>query len=297
MNEIELPAGTLRYVDVGKGATILFVHGLFVDHELWSPVIDELSKSHRCIAPDWPLGSHTRPMNADADLSPLGMARLVADFVAAMGLHDVTLVGNDSGGAICQLVVTEHPDCVARLVLTNCDALEVFPPPGFEYLGWLPRIPGAMYVASQAMYRIAAMRHGKTAFGALTKEPLADAQVKGWVAPAATNSGVRRDAGKFARGVSNKLTLTAAERLSRFKGPALLLWGEDDPFFTIDLASRLKERFSDARVERIADATVFSPLDQPAKIAAGIARFITDCRSNGRDGTVDAHRPEAAAEP
>lgn len=277
MNELALPQGTIRYLDAGTGPSIVFVHGLFVDHELWAPAIDVLCKSHRCIAPDWPLGSHTRPMHANADLSPAGMAQLVADFIRALDLDDVTLVANDSGGVIAQLVAADHARCIARLVLTNCDALEVYPPPGFEYLAWLPRIPGAMYLMSQLMFRSRALRHGKTAFGALTKRPLPDAQVKQWVKPAATNRRVRRNAGKFMRGGSNKLTLSVAQRLARFPGPALLLWGQDDPFFTIELAGRLKECFADGRLETIADATVFSPLDQPGEVAAGISRFIADC--------------------
>lgn len=292
MNEIALRQGTVRYLDIGDGPPVVFVHGLFVDHQLWSPAIEHLSRSHRCIAPDWPLGSHSLAMNRDADLSPPGMASLVADFIRALKLEDVTLVGNDSGGAICQLVVANHSDCIARLVLTNCDALEVFPPKGFEYLAWLPRIPGASWLVSQAMYRIPALRRGKTAFGALTKKPLTDALLESWVAPSAKDGAVRRDSGKFARGVSNKLTLAAAEKLSAFAGPTLLLWGEDDPFFTIDLASRLRPHFADARLERIADATVFSPLDQPAKVAAGIERFIAECHetSNGRP-RVASHSP------
>jgi pimeloyl-ACP methyl ester carboxylesterase len=249
------------------------VHGLFVDHQLWMPVIDKLSRTHRCLAPDLPLGSHSVPMHSDADLSPAGMARLAADFIAALELNDVTLVGNDSGGVISQLTVADHPARIARLVLTNCDGLEVFPPPGFEYLGWLPLIPGAMYVVSQAMYRLPALRRGKTAFGGLTKRPLADALLKQWVTPSAKSGAIRRDSGKFARGANKRVTLAVAERLPKFPGPALLLWGEDDPFFTLDLAGRLKNCFSDARLERIPDAKTFVSLDQPEKVAAAIAEF------------------------
>jgi len=276
MNEAVLSQGTVRYVDVGSGPTVLFVHGLLVDHDLWMPVIDELSKSHRCIAPDWPLGSHTMPMHADADLSPPGVARLVADFIRELQLEDVTLVANDSGGVVSQLVAADHPGAIARLVLTNCDALEVFPPPGFEYMAWLPRIPGATYLVAQAMYRIGPLRRAKTAFGALTKEPISNSQLKKWVASAATDGGIRRDMVKFMRGASNKITLAVAQRLPRFAGPALLLWGEDDPFFTISLAERLKDCFAHARLERVADATVFVALDQPKQVVAGIANFIAE---------------------
>ncbi len=276
MQEVPLSQGTIRYLDVGSGPPVVFVHGFLVNHELWLPVIDLLSESHRCIAPDWPLGAHSSPMHADADLSPPGIAQLIAEFVRALDLDDVTIVGNDSGGAVCQLVAADHCDSIARLVLTNCDALEVFPPAGFGYLKWLVRTPGAMYALAQAMYRIPMLRRAKTAFGALTKQPLSDAQLERWTKPIATLRGVRRDATKFGLGVDNKLTLAVAERLQQFQGSTLLLWGEDDPFFTLDLATRLQTRFADARLQPIANATVFSPLDQPQQVAAGIARFIAD---------------------
>jgi pimeloyl-ACP methyl ester carboxylesterase len=77
---------------------------------------------HRAFVPDWPMGSHVIPMNRDADLSPPGQAKLVADLIEALGLERATIVGNDTGGAVSQLVATRHPDVVDRLVLTNCDS-------------------------------------------------------------------------------------------------------------------------------------------------------------------------------
>src|SRR5258708_31792713 len=94
--ETTLPQGIVRFRDVGHGPPIVFVHGLLVSGNIWRKVIPHLMRDHRCIAPDWPLGSHTVPMNADADLSPVGVAKMVADFLEALDLHDVTLVGHDS---------------------------------------------------------------------------------------------------------------------------------------------------------------------------------------------------------
>src|SRR5687767_10119987 len=124
MKEIALPQGTIRYRDEGEGPVLLFVHGLLVAGDVWRKVIPELRAGHRCIAPDWPLGSHRVPMHEAADLTPEGVASLVAEFIDALGLEDVTLVGNDSGGAICQLVVARHNEegRITRLVLTTCDA-------------------------------------------------------------------------------------------------------------------------------------------------------------------------------
>src|SRR5688500_18689891 len=128
MKEVRLKQGVVRYREVGSGPPLVFVHGLLVNGELWRKVVPLLSGSYRCIVPDWPLGSHAVALEPDAELSPVGVAALIADFLAALELKGVTLVGNDSGGALCQLVATRHPERLGRLVLTTCDAFEVFPP-------------------------------------------------------------------------------------------------------------------------------------------------------------------------
>src|SRR6266567_7552876 len=127
--EVSLPQGTVRYSDQGTGPTLVFLHGLLANRLLWGRVIPRLVSHFRCIAPDLPLGAHSHPLHPDANLSPLGVAQLVADFLEALDLHEVTLIGNDTGGAICQLVIAHHPERITRLVLTNCDAFEQFFPP------------------------------------------------------------------------------------------------------------------------------------------------------------------------
>jgi pimeloyl-ACP methyl ester carboxylesterase len=270
MPHIDLPQGTLEYREQGRGPVVLFVHGLLVDAELWAPVIDELSTHCRCIAPTWPLGSHRRPMSPGADLSPAGLARLVADFMDALELDHVTLVGNDSGGAICQLVAADHGARLARLVLTDCDALEVFPPRRYAYLSWLPRVPGLAWLLARSMLHLPFVRRLPIAFGPLTRRPLPQALLRRWVEPLARDRGVRRDTLAFIRGVSPGVTLGAAERLTTFDRPVLFIWGANDPFFPVSLAERLAARLRDARVHTIADATTFVPLDQPAAVAAAL---------------------------
>src|SRR3954465_12889237 len=98
--EIQLPAGRPRYREAGEGPPIVFVHGYLVDRRLWDGVVDRLADRFRCLAPDWPLGGQQVAMNPDADLSPPSLARLIAEFVERLDLDDVTIVGNDSGGAI-----------------------------------------------------------------------------------------------------------------------------------------------------------------------------------------------------
>ncbi len=127
--EVSLPQGTVRYCDQGVGPALVFIHGLFANGVLWSRVIPQLVSRFRCVAPELPLGAHSSPLLPDADLSPLGLAHLVADFLEALDLHEVTLIGNDTGGALCQLLIAHHPERISRLVLTNCDAFEQFFPP------------------------------------------------------------------------------------------------------------------------------------------------------------------------
>src|SRR3954454_21599106 len=106
--EIQLSAGTIAYEDTGgDGPVILFVHGLLASGMLWAMVVPQLAGEARCIVPELPLGAHRQPMRPDAELSPRSVAGLLAEFMDKLDLNDVTLVGNDTGGAICQLLVTE----------------------------------------------------------------------------------------------------------------------------------------------------------------------------------------------
>jgi pimeloyl-ACP methyl ester carboxylesterase len=145
VQSVHLSSGTIHYRDSGGDAPpVVFVHGALVNGELWSGVVAALGARCRCIVPDWPLGSHPEPLRTGAELTPRGVARLVAEFLEALDLEDVLLVGNDSGGAVCQLVAAAHRARISSLVLTNCDALDVFPPRAYAYLKWLARSPGAM---------------------------------------------------------------------------------------------------------------------------------------------------------
>ncbi len=268
LRETTLPQGTLRYRDVGKGPPIVFVHGLLVSGNIWRKVIPHLMADHRCISPDWPLGSHTVPMNRDADLTPAGIAKMVADFLEALDLDEVTLVGNDSGGAICQIVATKHPERIGRLVLTTCDAFETFPPKLFGYLKWVAYTPGAMFVLAKTMSLVPSMARLPIAYGMLTKNRIDADVLASWTAPSAANAGIRRDVGKFMRAVDPSVTLEAARALRHFHKPTLLAWSTDDSFFPVSLAQRLLEVLPNARLELVENARTFVQEDQPERLAA-----------------------------
>lgn len=275
MDEVRLSQGTIRYRDSGSGEALVFLHGLLVDGRLWRKVVPELEGQHRCVVPDLPLGSHQLPMTADADLSPPGLARLVDDFMAALKLDSVTLVANDTGGAIAQIVAANHPERIGRLVLTNCDAFENFLPPAFRPLQLAARVPGLLTALLQSM-RVDPLRRSPLAFGWLIKKDPREAPLAEWVRPFLEDPAVRRDVIKVLRGISKRYTLEAAERLRSFDRPTLLAWAREDRFFRLRFAERLAANIPGARLETIDDSYTFVSEDQPRRLAELIGGFVRD---------------------
>src|SRR4051812_49042765 len=107
---VEVPAGTLEYRERGGGPPVVFAHGAAVNGDLWRKVAPALAGDHRCIVPDLPLGGHSLPLRGEPDLSLFGLADILASFLDALDLSDVTLVANDTGGAISQAVVARRPE-------------------------------------------------------------------------------------------------------------------------------------------------------------------------------------------
>jgi pimeloyl-ACP methyl ester carboxylesterase len=267
--EIALPQGTIRYHDDGDGPPVVFVHGVLVDGRLWGPVIDRL-EGRRCIAPDLPLGSHRVPLPPDADLSPTGLAQLIADFLDALDLRDVTLVGNDTGGALCQLVVTGHPARIGRLVLTNCDAFDNFPPKLFRGLVYGAR--ARILTAALQPMRLRAARRLPIAYGWLANR-VPDELLDAWVEPFFSDAAIRRDTRRMLAGLDPSLLLDTAARLHAFDRPVLLAWAPEDRFFPLEHAHRLAAIFPDARVVEVPGSRTFVSLDQPDRLAALIRDF------------------------
>ena len=271
MPQIELSAGTIDYHDTGTGPPIVFVHGALVDAQLWRPAIERLEGRFRCIAPELPLGSHKRALSSGADLSPHGVARLIAELFEALELRDVTLVGNDTGGGLSQLVALDHGERVGRLVLTNCDGFDTFPPAAFVPLFRLGRLPGALLALYQGM-RIPALRRLPLAFGWLGRA-LPDDLTRAWVDPVLTDGGVRRDVRRFLKGVRPGVMRDAGARLPTLRIPVLVAWGASDPFFKPALGRRIAGAIPGARLEEIAGSRAFVPQDAPDELAALVTAF------------------------
>ena len=278
--EVRLRGGTVWYRETGEGEPVVFVHGLLVHGGLWRGVVPRLSEGFRCIVPDWPLGSHGVAMDAGADLSFGGMTRIVVEFIDALGLEGATLVGNDTGGAICQSVVASYPERVGRLVLTNCDAFENFLPPVLRYVQWGAHVPGFVSLMGTVL-RVRALRRLPITLGWLTKRPVEDRVLDSYLAPVRKDAGVRRDLGKFLRDISPGHTLAAAEGLPGFEGPVLLAWAPEDRLFPFEHAGRMAALFPDATVREVPDSWAFVPEDAPERLAEEIEAFLSSKGGGG----------------
>jgi pimeloyl-ACP methyl ester carboxylesterase len=274
---IELPAGTISYQTYGNGdgEPIVFVHGFAVDGRLWEPVALRLAgRGMRCIVPTWPFGSHRTAMKPDADLAPPAAAQLVLDFLAALDLDGVTIVGNDSGGAVTQLAVTTDSSRIGRLVLTNCDSFDNFPPGIFKPLGKLAKLPGAGFSLAQAM-RFEPFIRASFGFGDLNAERQPIELLRSFLEPLITNKDVRRDAMKFFGAADTRDTIAAGTKLADLDLPALLVWGTEDTLFPMSDAERLHRTLKDSTLVKVPGAKAFVPLDQPDAVADAITAFVS----------------------
>jgi pimeloyl-ACP methyl ester carboxylesterase len=208
-----------------------------------------------------------------ADLSPPGLAGLIADFLAELDLTDVTVVANDTGVALTQLLMTEHPERLARVVLTPGDALDCFFPPMVRPLQYAARVPGMMWLLTRLARRPAIAR-SPAAFGVLTGRPLSREVLASYLGPAHDDPAVRRDLRRVLLGVHPRYTLAAAELLPGFTKPVLLVGAEREKVFPARLADRLAELLPDARRVTVADSYTFVPEDQPAELARLLVEFL-----------------------
>ncbi len=274
MKQIELSAGTIEYEDRGSGPTVVLLHGALMDSSLWDGPIAELSTDHRCLAPTLPLGAHRHAMHPDADLSPAGIARLVAEFLESLDLHDVTLVGNDTGGAIVQLIMRDGAARVGGVVLASCEAFDNFPP-GLtgRTLFLTGKLSPRLFGMFMQQMRLRMVRRLPIAFGWLTKR--GDAATARWIKPVLTQPEIRRDAVRMLRAAASDtdLLLDAAEHLPDFDRPALVVWATEDRVMPPEHGRRLAELLPHGRLVEIEDSYTLIPLDQPAKLVQAIQEF------------------------
>jgi pimeloyl-ACP methyl ester carboxylesterase len=269
---VDLKAGPVEYEDVGEGPVIVLAHGVLVDSSAWRHVVPALAERARVITPTLPLGSHRRPMNPGADLSMRGQVHILADFLDALDLTDVTLVVNDWGGPLF-LTAQGRDQRVGRLVVTPCEAFDNFPPglPGqFAHFGTKNDL-GAR-VAMRAL-RVGWLRRTPLMFGWMARRPVPDEVVRAWTAPALADARIRRDLMTYASGHQDRATNVAStEALARFGRPARVIW-TDNRVMPREHGPRLAELLGAELVE-LPDAYVFLGEDAPEALARELLAFL-----------------------
>ncbi len=282
---IDVPGGRVSVRDSGgEGPLVVFVHGALVDGRLWDAVWPTVAAGgYRCVLPDLPLGAHRIALDANADRSPLGQARRIVSLIRALGSERAILIGNDTGGALCQILAANDPAVVDRLILTPADALKHFPPTAFRALPVLARSPRMLAFAVWPLSRGPGMRF---LAGLLAKRPIPDAVLRDWFGAMYSDPGVLRDLAGLVRPMKPSMTLDAAERLRTFPRPVLLAWAPEDKFFPYSDAEKLEAMIPDARLMPIHDSYTFTPIDQPQATADAIISFLHDTEQ-----TTDPNEP------
>lgn len=288
MHTVDLDSGTIHYDMAGQRSArpVVFVHGYAMGASLWRPLTQRLVQHNLlCIAPTWPLGGHTEAMHPGATMTMRGIASMVAELLAKLDLSDAVLVGNDTGGAIAQIVAGEHPDRLAALVLTSCDAFEHFPPPILTPLIRAAKVPMLFRAGLQTMRtRVGRQR----AYGALSHNDL-DQLTTEWTRSVVREANIAEDLRRFTASLNRRDTLDAAARLPEFAKPALIAWSADDAFFPLEDGRRLAAALPDARLEVIDGARTFSMIDQPDELARLIADFAASVGPNASRGADPGH--------
>ena len=273
--ELRVDGGRLRAFERGSGEPIVFLHGVLTNANLWRGVVDRVAPDFRCLTLELPLGAHELPMPG-ADRTPPGIARMVGEAIEAAGLRGVTLVGNDTGGAICQMVAAHHAQRLDRLVLTSCEFRENCPPLLFRGMNLLARVPAGL-LAYLAPGQLRPLQRLPFAYGWLAKRPFPPEVADSYTRPVLRGA-IRADFGAFLRDYENRHTIEAADRLAGFDRPALVAWSREDRVMPPRHAEELARTLPNARLEWIDDSYSLSPEDQPARVAELVAAFARERR-------------------
>lgn len=275
INEVELSAGVIEYADTtGTGPVVVLIPGLTMNGSVWRKVLPELRDSYRVLIPTLPLGGHRQPMRPDADLSPRGIGLLVAEFLEALDLTEVTLVGNDSG--LFLYAAAERPQRIARLVITSCEAFENFPPglPGRNL--WLgAKLPGGVNLLTQNL-RLRPLRRLPMAYGWMSRRPVPAEITDAWLAPLFGQRAVRRDLTRYLRSAKKGDMLAVADKLRAFDRPTLVVWAAEDRVMPPAHGQRFVDLIPGARLVTIADSYTLLPEDQPVELGGAIRAFIEE---------------------
>jgi pimeloyl-ACP methyl ester carboxylesterase len=242
---VTTPSGVVSYVERGNGPTALFVHGVLLNGYLWRHQLAELSDTHRCIAVDLLAHGYTEA-NDGQDVSVTANATMLAQFLDALAIDRVDLVGNDSGGGICQIFAATYPNRLRSLTLTNCDAHDNWPPEAFQ-----PFV--AMVAAGGLEGTLRAMRADKAVYReALAPayerpQDLTDETIETYIGPFLDSPKRLKELERFVDAFDCRHTLAVEDGLRRLQTPMLIAWGTDDVYFPLEWSRWLRQTIPGTR--------------------------------------------------
>jgi pimeloyl-ACP methyl ester carboxylesterase len=275
MKSVDVTAGTIQYREEGdpSGPPVVLLHGLLMNDAQWNLALPLLPAGFRYLLPILPMGGHRIPMREDADLTLPTMVDIVADFLDALDLADVTLVVTDWGGPLF-LTDAGRDKRVARLVICPSEAFDNFPPGFPGKVAWLASRSTLTVSLAMRQLKIGWLRRQWLMFGQMAKKPVPQDIVDEWLAAGLADRRIRHDLVKYCRTKFDKADLIrATNRLSDFAGDVLVLWSRN-PVMPDDHATRLAE-LTDGTLRYVDDANVLVMLDQPEQTAREIGAFLT----------------------
>lgn len=264
----------LHYWEKGSGPTLLFLHGALSNGFTFRKILPELSLNFHCITLHLPLGGHQIPVGKTNSLSPSGITALIRDFLHYKGINQVTIFANDTGGAYAQIFTARYPDVVASLVLSNCEVMDVFPPPKFAYLRYAVRILGFTSLMGK-LFSIKSLLTHPAVMGTLSLHLTCDEIAAGYLHPFVHNREIRKDFARVCRHWHPKHTMEAARLLNDFDKPVLVLWGDrDEKLFPRKQMEKLLTVFPHATWETINNAKTYIQEDAPEQTIKAIQLFL-----------------------
>ena len=267
-------SGRIAYRERGSGLVAVFVHGVLVNSHIWRYQLTGLSDLRRCIAPDLMAHGETQ-VEAGQDLSSAAQAVMLARFLDALGIGEVDLVGNDGGGAICQMFAVSHPDRVRSLTLTNCDAHDNWPPQAF--MGFVEMCArGELEGTLSAMVSDKAVFRSQQALGPCYERPelVSDETIDTYLKPYLHAPERLAQLEGFVAAFDNAQTVAIEGGLRSLTVPTLVMWGDDDIYFDRKWGRWLKDTIPGAkRLIELKGARLFFPEERPAEFNEQLRLF------------------------